>query len=50
MSGRCGRFSGLLSKVGSDQVKTDEAVEVEIGNLNVEYADTPAVGGRDEGR
>ncbi|GGX66510.1 hypothetical protein [Streptomyces anandii] len=50
VSGRCGRFSGLLSKVGSDQVKTDEAVEVEIGNLNVEYADTPAVGGRDEGR
>ncbi|MFI5796496.1 hypothetical protein [Streptomyces sp. NPDC051677] len=46
VSGRCGKLSALLEKAGSDQLKTDEAIEVEIGNLKVEYADTPAVGGK----
>ena len=46
VSGRCGKLSGLLEKAGSDQLKTDEAIEVEIGNLKVEYGDTPAVGGK----
>ncbi|MFD9436260.1 hypothetical protein [Streptomyces sp. NPDC060002] len=46
VSGRCGKLSGLLEKVGNDQLKTDEAIEVEIGNLTVEYGDTPAVGGK----
>ncbi|MEV1062012.1 hypothetical protein [Streptomyces sp. NPDC050263] len=46
VSGRCGKLSGLLEKAGNDQLKTDEAIEVEIGNLTVEYADTPAVGGK----
>ncbi|MFL4948721.1 hypothetical protein ACJ6WE_15405 [Streptomyces sp. MMS24-I31] len=50
VSGRCGKPSGLLEKAGSDQLKTDEAVEVEIGNLKVDYADTPAVGGQGKGR
>lgn len=46
VSGRCGKLMGLLEKAGNDQLKTDEAIEVEIGNLTVEYADTPAVGGK----
>ena len=50
VSGRCGRLSDLLDKVGNDQLKTDEAVKAEIGNLKVVYADTPAVGGQNKGR
>ncbi|GGS26052.1 hypothetical protein GCM10010269_75820 [Streptomyces humidus] len=46
VSGRCGKLSALLEKAGNDQLKTDEAIEVEIGNLQVEYGDTPAVGGK----
>ncbi|MFL4949888.1 hypothetical protein ACJ6WE_21640 [Streptomyces sp. MMS24-I31] len=48
--GRCGRLSNLLEKAGNDQLKTDESVKAEIGNLEVDYADTPAVGGQDKGR
>jgi hypothetical protein len=50
VSGRCGKLAGLLEKAGNDQLKTDEGVMVEIGNLKVEYGDTPAVGGQDAGR
>ncbi|MFC5202329.1 MULTISPECIES: hypothetical protein [Streptomyces] len=50
VSGRCGNLSGLLEKAGNDQLKTDEAIEAEIGNLKVAYADTQTVGGRDKGR
>ncbi|MFG2475389.1 hypothetical protein [Streptomyces fagopyri] len=50
VSGRCGRLSGLLEKVGSDLLKTDEAIGVEVGNLEVAYSDTPAVGGQDKRR
>ncbi|MGV9556487.1 hypothetical protein [Streptomyces sp. NPDC003401] len=46
VSGRCGKLSGLLEKAGNDQLKTDESIEAEIGNLKVEYGDTPAVGGK----
>jgi hypothetical protein len=47
---RCGKLSGLLEKVGNDQLKTDEAIEAEIGNLKVQYADTAVLGGQDDGR
>jgi hypothetical protein len=47
---RCRKLAGLLEKAGNDQLKTDEAIMVEIGNLKVDYADTPAVGGQDTGR
>lgn len=47
---RCGKLAGLLEKAGNDQLKTDEAIMVEIGNLKVDYTDTPAVGGQDTGR
>lgn len=50
VSGRCGKLSGLLVKAGNDQLKTDEAVGAEVGNLEVAYADTPAAGGQDKGR
>ncbi|MFJ8546962.1 hypothetical protein ACIRFH_34315 [Streptomyces sp. NPDC093586] len=50
VSGRCGKLSGLLAKAGSDQLKTDQAVEAEIAKLVVAYTDTPAVGGQDKGR
>ncbi|MFJ9716744.1 hypothetical protein ACIRPQ_12475 [Streptomyces sp. NPDC101213] len=46
VSGRCGKLAGLLEKAGNDQLRTDEAIEAEIGNLKVEYGDTPAVGGK----
>ncbi|WP_434595397.1 hypothetical protein [Streptomyces sp. A5-4] len=47
---RCGKLAGLLEKIGNDQLKTDEAVMAEIGNLKVAYSDTPAVGGPGKGR
>ncbi|MFG3657798.1 hypothetical protein [Streptomyces sp. NPDC047706] len=50
VSGRCSKISALLEKVGSDQLKTDEAIEAEIASLAVAYADTPAVGGQATGR
>ncbi len=50
LSGRCEKFSGLLAKAGNDQLKTDQSVEAEIAKLAVTYADTPAVGGQDQGR
>jgi hypothetical protein len=40
----------VLEKTGNEHLKTDEAIEVEIGNLEVAYSDTPAVGGQDKGR
>ncbi|MFF9346956.1 hypothetical protein [Streptomyces sp. NPDC014734] len=48
--GRCAKLAGLLDGAGSDQLKTDEALKAELGNLKVEYADTPAVGGQSKGR
>lgn len=50
VSGRCAKLADLLGKAGNDLLKTDEAIMVEIGNLKVEYGDTPAVGGQDKGR
>ncbi|MFI9805752.1 hypothetical protein ACIHEJ_15530 [Streptomyces sp. NPDC052301] len=50
VSGRCTRLSDLLEKAGTDLLKTDESVKAEIGNLKVDYADTPTVGGQGKGR
>ncbi|MBM7171066.1 hypothetical protein JQK87_22225 [Streptomyces sp. G44] len=50
VSRRCGNLAGLLEKVGNDQLKTDEAVMAEIGNMKVQYSDTPAIGGSSKGR
>jgi hypothetical protein len=46
VSSRCGKLSGLFVKAGNEQLKSDESIQAEIGNLKVEYADTPAVGGK----
>ncbi|MGW5739404.1 MULTISPECIES: hypothetical protein [Streptomyces] len=50
VSRRCARLAGLLEKVGNDQLKTDEAIMAEIGNLKVDYGDTPAAGGHGKER
>jgi hypothetical protein len=50
VSGRCEKLSGLLEKVGDDQLRTDEAISAEIAKLKTEYKDTPAVGGQPKGR
>ncbi|WP_399930403.1 hypothetical protein [Streptomyces kanamyceticus] len=50
VSRRCGNLAGLLEKVGNDQLKTDEAVMAEIGNMKVQYSDTPTIGGHSKGR
>ncbi|MEI5101477.1 hypothetical protein RB200_26865 [Streptomyces sp. PmtG] len=47
---RCAKLAALLEKAGNNQVKTEEAITVEIGNMKVEYADTPATGGQGKGR
>jgi hypothetical protein len=43
---RCEKLAGLFQKAGNDQLKTDESIQAEIGNLRVSYDDTPAVGGK----
>ncbi|WP_241518665.1 hypothetical protein [Streptomyces sp. CB03238] len=50
VSGRCGAIQSLLEKVGSDQLKTDQAIESEFAKLGKSYEDTPAVGGQSRGR
>ncbi|MEV6839146.1 hypothetical protein AB0N17_32355 [Streptomyces sp. NPDC051133] len=50
VSGRCDKLSGLLDKVGNDQLRTDEAISDEIAKLKTEYKDTSAVGGQSKGR
>ena len=50
VSARCQKLSGLLDKVGNDQLRTDEAISAEIAKLKTEYKDTPAVGGQSKGR
>ncbi|MEV5340729.1 hypothetical protein AB0K93_19990 [Streptomyces sp. NPDC052676] len=46
LSGRCGSLAGLFEKVGTDQVRTDEAIKAEIAKLKVQYEETPVVGGQ----
>ncbi|MGC9500633.1 hypothetical protein [Streptomyces sp. WG7] len=50
VSGHCGKLSGLLVKAGTDHVATDESIEAEIVELELSYADTPAVGGQGQRR
>jgi hypothetical protein len=50
VSGRCEKLAGLLEKVGTDQLRTDEAIRDEIAKLKIEYEDTPAVGGQSKSR
>jgi hypothetical protein len=50
VSGRCQKLSGLLEKVGTDQLRTDQAISAEIAKLKTECEDTSAVGGQSRGR
>lgn len=48
VSKRCGRMADLLQKVGSDHLKTDDAVRAVIDGMKSDYRDTPPVGGGHE--
>ncbi|MCX4534535.1 hypothetical protein OHA79_21055 [Streptomyces sp. NBC_00841] len=50
ISERCGSLQKILEQVGRDLLTTDEAVNGEMHKLNLEYADTDAVGGQAKGR
>ncbi|MFE1200889.1 hypothetical protein ACFW5V_04290 [Streptomyces sp. NPDC058762] len=43
---RCGSLKEVLEKVGHDLLLTDEGVRAALGNIDMKYADTPAVGGQ----
>ncbi|MGW7253943.1 hypothetical protein [Streptomyces sp. NPDC054834] len=43
--GRCEKLADVLEKAGNNELKTEEAIKAEIGNMKIAYADTPAVGG-----
>ncbi|MEU8955834.1 hypothetical protein AB0C93_16185 [Streptomyces sp. NPDC048518] len=47
---RCGGVKEVLEQVGHDLVLTDEGVRAALGNIDLKYADTPAVGGHGSGR
>jgi hypothetical protein len=50
VSGRCETLAELFEKVGNDLWRTDEAIKGEIARVEVQYKDTPDVGGRAGGR
>ncbi|MGW1276352.1 hypothetical protein ACWD4V_05260 [Streptomyces tsukubensis] len=39
VSRRCGSLQGILDQVGRELLRTDEAVEAEIGKVRAEFAD-----------
>jgi hypothetical protein len=47
---RCGSVKEVLEQVGHDLLLTDEGVRAAFGNIELKYADTPAVGGQGSGR
>ncbi|MGW7262901.1 hypothetical protein [Streptomyces sp. NPDC054842] len=47
---RCGAINKILEQVGHDLLRTDEGVRAAFGNVDLKYADTPAVGGHGSGR
>lgn len=49
VKGRCGDLQEVLEQVGHDLLLTDEGVRAALGNIDVKYADTPAVGGKSAG-
>lgn len=50
VSARCGELGGLLERAGHDLAKSDQAVLTELGQIQLKYADTEAVGGQAEDR
>lgn len=50
VSGRCGRLADVFEKVGNDQMRTDEAIKGEIARVEIQYKDSPDVGGQAGGR
>ncbi|MHB9859445.1 hypothetical protein [Streptomyces sp. YIM S03343] len=47
---RCGGVKEVLEQVGHDLLLTDEGVRAAFGNVDLKYADTPALGGHRSGR
>ncbi|GAA2596806.1 MULTISPECIES: hypothetical protein [Streptomyces] len=50
VKGRCGDLKEVLEQVGHDLLLTDEGVRAALGNIDLKYADTTAVGGKNAGR
>ncbi|MFB7595511.1 hypothetical protein [Streptomyces sp. NPDC056160] len=46
VSKRCEQLADVLVKAGNDELKTEEAIKAEIGNMKAAYADTAPVGGQ----
>ncbi|MEW2292539.1 hypothetical protein ABZ719_07505 [Streptomyces sp. NPDC006743] len=47
---RCGGVKEVLQQVGHDLLLTDEGVRAAFGNVDLKYADTPALGSDGSGR
>jgi hypothetical protein len=50
VSGRCGALRTQLEKAGDDHDMNDADVKKAFDDLDDRYKDTPAAGGRDQGR
>nr|BFD84877.1 hypothetical protein StreXyl84_42780 [Streptomyces sp. Xyl84] len=50
VSERCGGVKEVLDQVGHDLLLTDEGVRAAFGNVDLKYADTPALGGHGSGQ
>ncbi|WP_406146525.1 hypothetical protein [Streptomyces sp. NBC_01012] len=50
VNGRCGRVKKVLEKAGRDLLTTEDAITSSFDAIDIAYADTPAIGGRNPGR
>lgn len=50
LSGRCGAVQARMEKAGGELYGNDAAVKGSFSKLSQQYADTPAVGGRQQGK
>ncbi|MFE7265824.1 hypothetical protein ACFU9B_27675 [Streptomyces sp. NPDC057592] len=50
VSERCGGLKEVLEQVGHDLLLNDEGVRAAFGNIDLKYADTPALSGQGSGR
>lgn len=50
LSGRCGAIQAQMEKAGGELYGNDAAVKGSFSKLSQQYQDTPAVGGRQQGK
>ncbi|MGW7573490.1 hypothetical protein [Streptomyces sp. NPDC054765] len=50
LSGRCGAIQDRMEKAGGELYENDAAVKNSFSKLSHQYEDTPAVGGRQQGK